>query len=276
MNGHFSVPHDQKVRAAATACIALALPRRVSSCVDLPALVLPFRFHFAASLRQAHGANPPRRSRDSRHPCPPKKTRGYDRGHRNNYQPREWRGLARVVWLWVSCGGLGSMGVPKGAGNLRGARDKNWTVVAACLRSFRRALTAVHPEPARGPTLVTSATQLEIGEPCEFSAKPLNSPKFLDVTLQRPPTNFGVSPPLSREGHRKLEGVFSLQGTQVTEKGFEPTWAGPCSTFFGLGSAALSALHIYLFHSYSTLSTTRASREIDRDEKRKISNFGSL
>ena len=79
LNGHFSVPHDQKVRAAATACIALALPRRVSSCVDLPALVLPFRFHFAASLRQAHGANPPRRRRDSRHPCPPKKTRGYDR-----------------------------------------------------------------------------------------------------------------------------------------------------------------------------------------------------
>ena len=57
------------------------------------------------------------------------------------------------------------MGVPKGAGNLRGARDKNWTVVAACLRSFRRALTAVHPEPARGPNLVTSATPLKIGEP---------------------------------------------------------------------------------------------------------------
>ena len=88
------------------------------------------------------------------------------------------------------------MGVPKGAGNLRGARDKNWTVVAACLRSFRRALTAVHPEPARGPTLVTSATQLKIGEPCEFSAKPLNSPKFLDVTLQSRPTENGVSPPL--------------------------------------------------------------------------------
>ena len=72
------------------------------------------------------------------------------------------------------------------------------------------------------------------------------------------------------------KGVFSLQGTQVTEKGFEPTWAGPCSTFFRLGSAAHSAFHIYLFHSYSTLSTARASREIDRDEKRKISNFGSL
>ena len=88
------------------------------------------------------------------------------------------------------------MGVPKGAGNLRGARDKNWTVVAACLRSFRRALTAVHPEPARGPALVTSATQLKIGEPCEFSANHENRPEFLDVALQRPPTNFGVSPPL--------------------------------------------------------------------------------
>jgi hypothetical protein len=52
LNGHFSVPHNQKVRAAATACIALALPRRVSSCVDLPALFLPFRFHFAASVRK--------------------------------------------------------------------------------------------------------------------------------------------------------------------------------------------------------------------------------
>ena len=42
-HGHFSVPHTQKVRAAATTCIAPTLPRRVSSCVDLPALVLAFR-----------------------------------------------------------------------------------------------------------------------------------------------------------------------------------------------------------------------------------------
>ena len=103
------------------------------------------------------------------------------------------------------------MGVPKGAGNLRGARDKNWTVVAACLRSFRRALTAVHPEPARGPTLVTSATQLKIGEPCEFSAKPLNSPKFLDVTLRGWPTNFGVSPPLHRTRGISLAAFPRLQ-----------------------------------------------------------------
>jgi len=50
-DGHFSVPHNQKVRAAATICIAPAVPRRISPCVDLPALFLAFRFHFAASLR---------------------------------------------------------------------------------------------------------------------------------------------------------------------------------------------------------------------------------
>ena len=56
LNGHFSVPHNQKVRAAATACIALALPRRVSSCVDLPALFfafpLPLRGFCAPSPRR--------------------------------------------------------------------------------------------------------------------------------------------------------------------------------------------------------------------------------
>ena len=107
------------------------------------------------------------------------------------------------------------MGVPKGAGNLRGARDKNWTVVAACLRSFRRALAAVHPEPARGPTLVTSATQLEIGEPCEFSAKPLNSPKFLDVTLQSRPTENGVSPPLKGWYRTHLSSMSSTSSPHV-------------------------------------------------------------
>ena len=35
-----------------------------------------FGLHFAASLRRAHGANPPRRSRDSRHPFPCHKPRG--------------------------------------------------------------------------------------------------------------------------------------------------------------------------------------------------------
>ena len=104
------------------------------------------------------------------------------------------------------------MGVPKGAGNLRGARDKNWTVVAACLRSFRRALTAVHPEPARGPTLVTSATQLKIGEPCEFSANHENRPEFLDVTLQSRPTENGVSPPLLAQGQGRTRGVEFIEG----------------------------------------------------------------
>ena len=196
MNGHFSVPHDQKVRAAATACIALALPRRVSSCVDLPALVLPFRFHFAASLRQAHGANPPRRKRSRRPSCLRSQPRGYHHRHRINYQQRRWGGSARVIWPCCSVCVSHRRDVPTGTVILRGVRDKNWTVVAACLRSFRRALTAVHPEPARGPTLVTSATQLKIGEPCEFSANHENRPEFLDVTLQSRPTENGVSPPL--------------------------------------------------------------------------------
>ena len=56
-DGHFSVPRNQKVRAAATACIAPALPRRVSSCVDTPVFSCVFLFHFAPSLRKAHGAN---------------------------------------------------------------------------------------------------------------------------------------------------------------------------------------------------------------------------
>ena len=68
-----------KVRAATTACIAPALPRRVSSCVDLLSLSLHWRFQLAASLRRAHGANSNPRKRDSRHPCPLNKPRGYNR-----------------------------------------------------------------------------------------------------------------------------------------------------------------------------------------------------
>ena len=78
-DGHFSVPHNQKVRAATTACIAPALPRRVSSCVDLLSLSPHWRFQLAASLRRAHGANSNPRKRDSRHPCPLNKPRGYNR-----------------------------------------------------------------------------------------------------------------------------------------------------------------------------------------------------
>ena len=84
-DGHFSVPRNQKVRAAATACIAPALPRRVSSCVDLLSLFSHWRFHLAASLRsRAHGANSNPRKRDSRHQCPLDKPRCYSRCHRPN------------------------------------------------------------------------------------------------------------------------------------------------------------------------------------------------
>ena len=159
------MPHNHRARTAASTRIATALPRRVSSCVDLPALVLPFRFHFAASLRQAHGANPPRRKRSRRPSCLRSQPRGYHHRHRINYQQRRWGGSARVIWPCCSVCVSHRRDVPTGTVILRGVRDKNWTVVAACLRSFRRALTAVHPEPARGPTLVTSATHLEIGEP---------------------------------------------------------------------------------------------------------------
>ena len=190
------MPHNHRARTAASARIATALPRRVSSCVDLPALVLPFRFHFAASLRQAHGANPPRRKRSRRPSCLRSQPRGYHHRHRINYQQRRWGGSARVIWPCCSvCVSL-RRDVPTGTVILRGVRDKNWTVVAACLRSFRRALTAVHPEPARGPTLVTSATQLKIGEPCEFAENHENRPEFWDVALQSRPTENGVSPPL--------------------------------------------------------------------------------
>jgi len=50
-------------------------PRFTSCAVTLPHL-FGFGLHFAASLRRAHGTNPPRRSRDSRHPCPCYKPRG--------------------------------------------------------------------------------------------------------------------------------------------------------------------------------------------------------
>ena len=75
-NGHFSVPHNHRACTAATTRIAAALPRRVPSCADTLPHFFGFGLHFAASLRRAHGANPPRRSRDSRHPCPCHKPRG--------------------------------------------------------------------------------------------------------------------------------------------------------------------------------------------------------
>ena len=135
LNGHFSVPHDQKVRAAATACIALALPRRVSSCVDLPALVLPFRFHFAASLRQAHGASPPRRKRSRRPSCLRSQPRGYHHRHRINDQQCGWGGSARLIWPCCSVCVSHQRDVPKGTVILRGVRDETDIDVTADPRS---------------------------------------------------------------------------------------------------------------------------------------------
>ena len=77
-------------------------------------------------------------------------------------------GAGRLAWFGFGFRVAGSVQLAcQKARGIYGAlvTSQNWTVVAACLRSFRRALTAVHPEPARGPNLVTSATQLKIGEP---------------------------------------------------------------------------------------------------------------
>ena len=134
-DGHFSVPRDQRVRAAATTCIAPTLPRRVSSCVDLPALVLPFRFHFAASLRQAHGASPPRRKRSRRPSCLRSQPRGYHHRHRINYQQRRWGGSARVIWPCCSVCVSHRRDVPTGTVMLRGVRDESYIDVTANSRS---------------------------------------------------------------------------------------------------------------------------------------------
>ena len=71
-----SVPHIRRACTEATTRIAAALPRRVPSCADTLPHFFGFELHIAASLRRAHSANPPRRSRDSRHPCPCHKPRG--------------------------------------------------------------------------------------------------------------------------------------------------------------------------------------------------------
>ena len=52
-----------------------ALPPESTSCHP----PLHWRFHLAASLRRAHGANSNPRKRDSRHPFPLNKPRGYSR-----------------------------------------------------------------------------------------------------------------------------------------------------------------------------------------------------
>ena len=134
-DGHFSVPHNQKVRAAATARIATALPRRVSSCVDLPALFFAVRFHFAASLRQAHGASPPRRKRSRRPSCLRSQPRGYHHRHRINDQQCGWGGSARLIWPCCSVCVSHQRDVPKGTVVLRSVRDETDIDVTAHPRS---------------------------------------------------------------------------------------------------------------------------------------------
>ena len=52
--------------------------------------------------------------------------------------------------------------MPSDTGILRGARNENWIVVAACLRSARLAIAAIHPKQAYDATPVTNTTHLEL------------------------------------------------------------------------------------------------------------------
>ena len=52
--------------------------------------------------------------------------------------------------------------MPSGTMVLLGARNESWIVVAACLRSVRRAIAALHPKQAHDATPVTKTTHLEL------------------------------------------------------------------------------------------------------------------
>ena len=52
--------------------------------------------------------------------------------------------------------------MPSGTDILRGARNKSWIVVTACLRSARRAIAALHPKQAHDATPVTNTTHLNL------------------------------------------------------------------------------------------------------------------
>ena len=69
-HGHCLVPYIRRVRTAATPCIATTLPRLAASCIDLLSpLFFVWRFHLAATLRKARGANSNRRNRTRRPSC---------------------------------------------------------------------------------------------------------------------------------------------------------------------------------------------------------------
>ena len=52
--------------------------------------------------------------------------------------------------------------MPSGTDILRGARNKSWIVVTACLRSARRAIAALHPKQAHDATPVTNTPHLKL------------------------------------------------------------------------------------------------------------------
>ena len=56
--------------------------------------------------------------------------------------------------------------MPSGTVILRGARNESWIVVAACLRSARQAIAALHPKEAHDEPPVTNTAHLNL-----FSAR---------------------------------------------------------------------------------------------------------
>ena len=173
------MPHNPKVRTAATARITPALPRRVSSCVDLPALFFAVRFHFAASLRQAHGASPPRRKRSRRPSCLRSQPRGYHHRHRINDQQCGWGGSARLIWPCCSVCVSHQRDVPKGTVVLRSVRDETDIDVTADPRSSALKSAALRPKRAHGATPGTCVSPLVYSEP-RWPRKPTESSSELD------------------------------------------------------------------------------------------------
>ena len=170
-NGHSSVPDNRRACTAATKRIAVALPRRVPSCACACADTLPHFFGFGlrtsrlpCSLRRAHGANPPRTSAKSRLTTPMSLSQTPQIEHAASW-------MARAVWRWVK----GRLREPaRGDGKchhqapcyylLWGARNESWIVLAACLRSARRAIAALHPKQAQDATPVTNTKQLKLAQ----------------------------------------------------------------------------------------------------------------
>ena len=70
--------------------------------------------------------------------------------------------MARAVWRWVKRTSSWRREVPSGTDILRGARNKSWIVVTACLCSARRAIAALHPKQAHDATPVTNTAHLKL------------------------------------------------------------------------------------------------------------------